>query len=109
MRLLGVRIVVAETFERIHRTNLVGMGVLPLEFMPGTTRKTLNLDGSELYAIEGFNGAPKPGEQLTLIITRPEGTVTRVPVRSRIDTDDERDMFDAGGLLPRIAGELRAN
>ena len=109
VRLLGVRIVVAETFERIHRTNLVGMGVLPLEFMPGTTRKTLNLDGSELYAIEGFNGAPKPGEQLTLIITRPEGTVTRVPVRSRIDTDDERDMFDAGGLLPRIAGELRAN
>ena len=109
VRLLGVRVVVAETFERIHRTNLVGMGVLPLEFMPGITRKTLNLDGSELYAIDGFNGAPKPGEQLTLAITRRDGSVTRIAVRSRIDTDDECDMFDAGGLLPRIASEALAN
>ena len=109
VRLLGVRAVVAETFERIHRTNLVGMGVLPLEFPPGTTRKTLNLDGSELYAIEGFKGAPQPGEQLMLAITRRDGRVTRIAVRSRIDTDDEREMFDAGGLLPRIAAELLAH
>ena len=109
VRLLGVRVVVAETFERIHRTNLVGMGVLPLEFMPGTTRKTLNLDGSELYAIEDLNGAPTPGTQLTLAITRRDGSITRIPVRSRIDTDDERDMFDAGGLLPRIASEALVN
>ena len=109
VRLLGVRAVVAETFERIHRTNLVGMGVLPLEFPPGTTRKTLDLDGSELYAIEGFQGAPKPGEPLTLAITRRDGSVTRILVRSRIDTDDEREMFDAGGLLPRIAAELLAH
>ena len=108
VRLLGVRVVVAEGFERIHRTNLVGMGVLPLEFEAGTTRKTLALDGSELYALEGFNGAPAPGATLTLAITRRDGSVTRTQVRSRIDTDDERDMFAAGGLLPRIANELLA-
>ena len=108
VRLVGVRVVVAESFERIHRTNLVGMGVLPLEFDPGTTRKTLALDGSELYALEGFSGAPAPGATLTLAITRKDGSITRTPVRSRIDTDDERDMFAAGGLLPRIANELLA-
>ena len=106
VRLIGVRVVVAEGFERIHRTNLVGMGVLPLEFLPGTTRKTLALDGSEVFALEGFGGVPAPGAQLTLAITRRDGSVTRTPVRSRIDTDDERDMFAAGGLLPRIANEL---
>lgn len=108
VRLIGVRIVVAEGFERIHRTNLVGMGVLPLEFEPGTTRKTLALDGSELYALEGFAGAPQPGALLTLMITRRDGGVTRTTVRSRIDTDDERNMFVAGGLLPRIAKQLLA-
>jgi aconitate hydratase len=109
VRLLGVRVVVSESFERIHRTNLVGMGVLPLEFAAGTTRKTLALDGSELYALEGFNGSPEPGAQLTLAITHGDGRVTRTPVRCRIDTDDEREMFTAGGLLPRIASELLAH
>ena len=108
VRLLGVRAVVCESFERIHRTNLVGMGVLPLEFEPGTTRKTLALDGTELYALEGLDGAPKPGQILTLAVTRRDGSVTRVPVRSRIDTDDESQMFASGGLLPRMAQELRA-
>lgn len=108
VRLLGVRAVVAESFERIHRTNLVGMGVLPLEFEPGTTRKTLALDGSELYALEGLVGAPVPGQILTLAITRCDGSVTKVPVRSRIDTDDESEMFASGGLLPRMAHELLA-
>ena len=106
MRLLGVRAVVCESFERIHRTNLVGMGVLPLEFLPGTTRLTLALDGSEVYALENFDGAPVPGSEITLAITRQNGEVTRVPVRCRIDTDDERAMFAAGGLLPHIAAEL---
>ena len=106
VRLLGVRAVVCESFERIHRTNLVGMGVLPLEFLPGTTRLTLALDGSEVYALENFDGAPVPGSEITLAITRQNGEVTRVPVRCRIDTDDERAMFAAGGLLPHIAAEL---
>ncbi len=113
VRLLGVRVVLAESFERIHRSNLVGMGVLPLEFTPGTTRKTLALDGSEVYALEGFADAPAsfvgvlaPGATLSLAIKRRDGSVTTTPVRCRIDTDDERDMFAAGGLLPRIAGEI---
>ena len=108
VRLLGVRVVVSESFERIHRTNLVGMGVLPVEFEPGTSRQTLGLDGSELYALEGIDGAPQPGESLTLAVTRSDGRVTRAPVRCRIDTDDEREMFAAGGLLPRIAREFLA-
>jgi len=109
VRLLGVRVVVCESFERIHRTNLVGMGVLPIEFAAGTTRQTLGLDGSELYAVEGFDGSPQAGAQLTLAITHRDGRVTRTPVRCRIDTDDEREMFAAGGLLPRIASELLAH
>ncbi|MEI7430499.1 MAG: aconitate hydratase AcnA [Betaproteobacteria bacterium] len=106
VRLLGVRVVVAESFERIHRSNLVGMGVLPLEFETGITRKTLALEGSERYAIEAFNGLPKPGEKMVLIITRHDGSQLRVATRSRIDTDDECEMFAAGGLLPRMAQEL---
>ncbi|MBS1228120.1 MAG: Fe/S-dependent 2-methylisocitrate dehydratase AcnD [Proteobacteria bacterium] len=108
VRLLGVRVVLCESFERIHRTNLVGMGVLPIEFEAGVTRKTLGLDGSELYALDGFDGSPQPGAQLTLVITHGDGRVTRAAVRCRIDTDDEREMFTAGGLLPRIASELLA-
>ena len=109
VRLLGVRVVVAESFERIHRTNLVGMGVLPLEFASGTTRRTLSLDGSEQYALEGFDGAPSPGTVLTLAITREDGRVVRTAVRSRIDTDDECAIFRSGGLLPRIAAEFLAH
>lgn len=106
VRLIGVRAVVAESFERIHRTNLVGMGVLPLEFTDGATRKTLALDGSETYALRGFDSAPAPGALLTLAITRRDGSVIETQVRSRIDTDDERRLFAAGGLLPCIANEL---
>ena len=106
VRLLGVRVVIAESFERIHRTNLVGMGVLPLEFTEGTTRISLALDGSELYALPDFEGAPAPGSTLTLAITRQDGSVTKVPLRVRIDTDDERRMFAAGGLLPYMAKSL---
>jgi aconitate hydratase len=107
VRLLGVRAVVSEGFERIHRTNLVGMGVLPLEFEAGTTRKTLGIDGSETFALHGLNGAPEPGSILSLEITRRDGSVSRAPVKCRIDTSEERQVFEAGGLLPRIANELR--
>lgn len=106
VRLLGVRAVVAETFERIHRTNLVGMGVLPLEFPAGTTRKTLDLDGSETYSIAGVGETLAPGATLDLLIRRRDGEALSIPVRCRIDTTEEREIFAAGGLLPRIADEL---
>ena len=108
VRLLGVRVVVGESIERIHRTDLIGMGVLPVEFEAGTSRRTLGLDGSELYALEGWHGVPRPAARLTLAITRSDGRVTRTAVRCRIDTDDERETFTAGGLLPRIAREYLA-
>jgi aconitate hydratase len=107
VRLIGVRAVVCENFERIHRSNLVGMGVLPLEFSEGVDRRTLGIDGSERFAIEGLNGAMKPGMALTLVITRKNGERVTAPVKCRIDTEEEAGIFNAGGLLPRIADELR--
>lgn len=107
IRLLGVRAVVCESFERIHRSNLLGMGVLPLEFVPGTTRKTLAIDGSEDFVLAGLQSAPIPGSMLTLQITRRNGDRLQVPVKCRIDTSDESAMFAAGGLLPRIASEFQ--
>jgi 2-methylcitrate dehydratase (2-methyl-trans-aconitate forming) len=106
VRLLGVRAVICESFERIHRSNLVGMGVLPLEFGSGTTRHTLGLDGSETYTIEGLGASPPPGSTLSLVITRRSHECIRVPVKCRIDTDDENTVFEAGGLLPLIRNEL---
>jgi aconitate hydratase len=82
------------------------MGVLPLEFDPGTTRQTLRLDGNEVYSLENLEGAPAPGTSLTLAIERRNGTITRVPVCCRIDTDEERAIIAAGGLLPRIREAL---
>ena len=105
-RLLGVRAVVAESFERIHRSNLVGMGVLPLEFMPGTTRKTLQLDGSETIDIQGFtNGLyPKMIAQITF-----KGRIEQqVPVLVRIDTEDEIQYFLSDGILPFVLNMLAA-
>ncbi|WP_118180425.1 aconitate hydratase AcnA [Paraburkholderia phosphatilytica] len=107
VRLIGVRAVVCENFERIHRSNLVGMGVLPLEFAEGVNRRTLQIDGSELFAIEGLGERIAPMMTLTLRITRKTGDVVSAPVRCRIDTDEEAEIFAAGGLLPRIADELR--
>ena len=106
IRLLGVRAVVCESFERIHRSNLVGMGVLPLQFEPGTTRHTLALDGTETYTLEELDGPPARAARLTLSIARGDGTATRVPVQCRIDTDEEQAVFAAGGLLPRIRQQL---
>jgi 2-methylcitrate dehydratase (2-methyl-trans-aconitate forming) len=106
VRLIGVRAVVCENFERIHRSNLVGMGVLPLEFAEGTDRKTLQIDGSEVFAIDGLSGAVAPSMPLALRLTRKNGDVVTVPVKCRIDTEEEAEIFNAGGLLPRIADEI---
>jgi aconitate hydratase len=103
VRLAGVEVVAAEGFERIHRTNLIGMGVLPLEFLPGTTRLTLGLDGTETYDVQG---APQPGAQLTLLVRRNNGQTERVPVRCRLDTADEVSVYQAGGVLQRFAQDF---
>ena len=100
-RLLGVNAIVAETFERIHRANLAGMGVLPLELEAGTTRKTLALDGSETVDVLGTEDLA-PRSALTLRITRKDGTIANVPVTCRLDTDEEIAYFHAGGLLPMM-------
>ncbi|WP_233884844.1 aconitate hydratase AcnA [Paraburkholderia flagellata] len=107
VRLIGVRAVVCENFERIHRSNLVGMGVLPLEFMEGVNRKTLRIDGSESFSLEGITDRVTPSMTLALCITRKNGEVVTASVRCRIDTEEEAEIFRAGGLLPRIADEQR--
>jgi len=106
--LLGVKAVVARSFERIHRSNLVGMGVLPLQFKEGTTAQTLNLDGSETYDLVGLGANLKPQQDLTLKITRKDGSVTEVPVRCRIDTPIEIDYYQHGGILPYVLKQLVA-
>ncbi|QKS01283.1 Fe/S-dependent 2-methylisocitrate dehydratase AcnD [Sphingomonas sp. CL5.1] len=106
VRLAGVEAIVAEGFERIHRTNLIGMGVLPLEFKPGTTRLNLALDGTETYDV---TGAREPGADLTLIIHRANGVVTRVPVTCRLDTAEEVSIYEAGGVLQRFAQDFLAS
>ncbi|MEM5527530.1 Fe/S-dependent 2-methylisocitrate dehydratase AcnD [Gammaproteobacteria bacterium AS21] len=103
VRLAGVEVIVAEGFERIHRTNLVGMGVLPLEFKAGVDRKTLEIDGSECYDVLGER---VPGATLTLIITRKNGDVVEVPVMCRLDTAEEVSIYEAGGVLQRFAQDF---
>lgn len=107
VRLAGVEAIVAEGFERIHRTNLVGMGVLPLEFKPGTDRKTLGLDGTELYSVIG-NIAPR--STLTLVIERStddgKNQIIEVPVTCRLDTEEEVHVYEAGGVLQRFAQDF---
>ncbi len=105
-RLLGIRAVVAESFERIHRSNLVGMGVLPLVFKPGTTRQTLKLDGSETVDITGLSAGLKPRMDLQLTITRKDGTTETIPVLCRIDTLDEIEYFKQGGVLLYVLKNL---
>jgi 2-methylcitrate dehydratase (2-methyl-trans-aconitate forming) len=105
VRLAGVEAIVAESFERIHRTNLVGMGVLPLEFLPGTSRITLQLDGSETYEVKGKRS---PLALLELIVQRKDGSTQTVPVRCRLDTAEEISIYDAGGVLQRFAEDFLA-
>jgi aconitate hydratase len=106
--LLGVRAVVAQSFERIHRSNLVGMGVLPLQFKEGTTAQTLKLDGTETFDILGLDANLKPQQDLTLRIARANGLVDTVPVRCRIDTPIEIDYYQHGGILPYVLRQLIA-
>ena len=101
-KLLGVQAVIAESFERIHRSNLVGMGVLPLEFKGGMTRADLNLTGAEVFDVTGVEAGLKPRMELTLTISRPDGSKQTVPVLCRIDTLDEIDYFKNGGILPYV-------
>lgn len=103
VRLAGVEAIAAEGFERIHRTNLIGMGVLPLEFNAGTTRKTLGLDGTETYDVVGER---TPRATLTLVIHRTNGEVLNVPVTCRLDTAEEVSIYEAGGVLQRFAQDF---
>jgi aconitate hydratase len=107
--LLGVKAVVAQSFERIHRSNLVGMGVLPLQFKEGTTVQTLKLDGTESYDVVGLGTDLKPQQDLTLRITRSNGQAEDVPVRCRIDTPIEIDYYQHGGILPYVLRQLVAS
>ena len=107
VRLAGVEAIVAEGFERIHRTNLIGMGCLPLEFKSGTTRLTLKIDGTETFDVVGKLA---PRTTLTLVITRKNGEKVEAPVTCRLDSDEEVSIYEAGGVLQRFAQDfLQAN
>ena len=105
-RLLGVKAVVAVSFERIHRSNLVGMGVLPLQFAEGTNAQSLGLNGSESYSVTGLSDSLQPGQNVTLEITRANGKTEQIPVKLRIDTPIEVDYYRHGGILPFVLREL---
>jgi aconitate hydratase len=104
-RLLGVRAVVAASFERIHRSNLVGMGVLPLQFADGTDAKTLGLDGSETFSFSGIDEV-SPGKSVLMTVKRADGTTETVPLRLRIDTAIEVDYYKHGGILPYVLRQI---
>jgi len=110
VRLAGVEVIVAEGFERIHRTNLVGMGVLPLEFINGDTRHTYNIDGSETYDVVGKTAL---GAAMTIVMTRhtgeKSGEVIKIPVRCRLDTAEEVSVYDGGGVLQKFATDFLAS
>ncbi|MGQ0620918.1 MAG: Fe/S-dependent 2-methylisocitrate dehydratase AcnD [Panacagrimonas sp.] len=106
VRLAGVEVIAAEGFERIHRTNLIGMGVLPLEFKPGTTRLTLGIDGTETYDV---TGKLAPRTTLTLVVTRKNGETLEVPMTCRLDSDEEVLVYQAGGVLQRFAMDFLAS
>jgi len=106
VRLAGVEVIAAEGFERIHRTNLIGMGVLPLEFQPGTTRLTLGIDGTETFDVEGTLA---PRATMTLVITRKNGERVEVPMICRLDSNAEVSVYQAGGVLQRFAVDFLAS
>jgi aconitate hydratase len=106
VRLAGVEVIVAEGFERIHRTNLVGMGVLPLEFKPGVNRLTLGIDGTEVFDVVGERS---PRADLSLVIHRRNGEQLEVPVTLRLDTAEEVSIYEAGGVLQRFAQDFLAS
>lgn len=105
-RLLGVKAVIAESFERIHRSNLIGMGILALQFKPGVNRKTLGLDGTEVFDVTGLTGEIRPRMDLTLTIHRADGRVEQQPLLCRIDTLDEVEYYRNGGILQFVMRNL---
>jgi aconitate hydratase len=107
-RLLGVKAVVAQSFERIHRSNLVGMGVLPLQFKEGVNAQTLALNGTETFDVTGLDSGVKPQQDVTLVIHRANGTKEEIPVKLRIDTAIEIDYYQHGGILPYVLRQLIA-
>ena len=106
--LLGIRAVIAQSFERIHRSNLVGMGVLPLVFEEGASWQTLGIQGDETVTIRGITGELKPHQRLTAEIVGPDGGLKRVPLIARIDTLEELDYFKNGGILQYVLRRLAA-
>lgn len=106
--LLGVKAVIVESFERIHRSNLVGMGVLPMQFKDGVNSKTLKLDGSEMYDLVGIDAGISPGMDVDLHIYRADGTNKVISVTCRIDTLDEIEYVKAGGILQYVLRNMRA-
>ena len=107
-QLLGVKAVVARSFERIHRSNLVGMGVLPLQFLGNDSAQTLGLTGTETFDLEGIGAEPRPQQDATLVVRRPDGSVQRVQLKLRIDTPIEVDYYRHGGILPFVLRQLLA-
>jgi aconitate hydratase len=105
-RLLGVKAVVAQSFERIHRSNLVGMGVLPCQFKEGVSAQTLRLDGSEIFDLTGLESAVQPLQDVTLVIHRKDGTTEQMPLTLRIDTPIEVEYYQHGGILPYVLRQL---
>jgi len=108
-QLLGVRAVVASSFERIHRNNLIGMGVLPCQFEADTSVKTLKLDGTELFDLEGIERIAEPLQRATLVVTRKNGERLSVPVTLRIDTPIEVEYYQNGGIMPFVFRSLLKN
>jgi aconitate hydratase len=106
--LLGVRAVVAQSFERIHRSNLIGMGVLPLEFAEGRKAADYALDGTETFDLEGVSAPVKPRQAVSLVIRRADGRVDRAPLVVRIDTAIESEYYRHGGILPYVLRQILA-
>ena len=107
-RLLGVRAVVARSFERIHRANLVGMGVLPLQFLGGDNVQSLGISGDERFELEGLDGTPVPQQEVRLVVTTGDGRQRRIPLRLRIDTPIEVAYYLNDGILPFVLRQLLA-
>ena len=106
--LLGVKVVVAESFERIHRSNLIGMGVLPCQFQNGQNASSLGIKGDEIFSLQGVDGSLRPGQEVTLVVQRADGTSVHVPLRLRIDTPIEVEYYKHGGILPFVLRQLIA-
>ena len=103
---MGVRAVIAESFERIHRANLIGMGVVPLQFVDGQSALSLELTGKERYSIRGIGGSVEPGSRLTVTVTEDSGATKSFDVLCRVDTAIEAEYYEHGGLLPYVLRQM---